>query len=234
MFTFISNVDVFSHSVFCEFVRMSRSLVFPRRRQLATAAGVGGEQIARIHSIPLTEPVPWIPVPQYALLPDHEHETQVTVLENGLRVASQPKFGQFCTVGGIKPFLWFVLYISICHTRLSHSVSNWSDWNYGLLGLLMKLGCRRLGNMMCTKAAWIRIHIILYWKWEVKVCLNGWTFHQTLYHLLGSSFQFSAPKTRCSEKVLPNSSGNTHNGGINTGSIFKFLVRDQCCALSRK
>lgn len=113
VFTFISNVDVFSHSVFCEFVRMSRSLVFPRRRQLATAAGVGGEQIARIHSIPLTEPVPWIPVPQYALLPDHEHETQVTVLENGLRVASQPKFGQFCTVGGIKPFLWFVLYISI-------------------------------------------------------------------------------------------------------------------------
>lgn len=28
-----------------------------------------------------------------------KHDTQVTVLPNGLRVASQPKFGQFCTVG---------------------------------------------------------------------------------------------------------------------------------------
>lgn len=27
------------------------------------------------------------------------HDTQVTILSNGLRVASQPKFGQFCTVG---------------------------------------------------------------------------------------------------------------------------------------
>lgn len=76
-----------------------RSVLVPRCRQLATAAGVGGEQIARIHSIPLTEPVPWIPQPQFATLPDHEQETQVTVLENGLRVASQPKFGHFCTVG---------------------------------------------------------------------------------------------------------------------------------------
>jgi len=68
---------------------------------LATSAGVSGEQIAKIHSIPLTEPVPWIQAPQYAKLPDHELETQVTVLDNGLRVASQPKFGHFCTVGGI-------------------------------------------------------------------------------------------------------------------------------------
>ena len=73
----------------------------PRCQQLATTAGVGGEQIARIHSIPLTEPVPWIPEPQYATVPDHEQETQITVLENGLRVASQPKFGHFCTVGGM-------------------------------------------------------------------------------------------------------------------------------------
>ena len=80
---------------------MIRSLLFPRCRQLATTAGVGGEQIARIHSIPLTESVPWIPAPEYATLPDHELETQVTVLNNGLRVASQPKFGHFCTVGGM-------------------------------------------------------------------------------------------------------------------------------------
>jgi len=84
-----------------DIVWMIRSFVFTGCRQLATAAGTGGDQIARIHSIPLTESVPWIPAPQYATLPDHELETQVTVLDNGLRVASQPKFGHFCTVGGM-------------------------------------------------------------------------------------------------------------------------------------
>ena len=63
---------------------------------------MGGDEIARIHSIPLTEPVPWISEPLYAKLPDHEQETQVTVLDSGLRVASQPKFGHFCTVGGMQ------------------------------------------------------------------------------------------------------------------------------------
>jgi hypothetical protein len=29
-------------------------------------------------------------------------KTKVTVLENGLKVASEKKFGNFCTVGGIK------------------------------------------------------------------------------------------------------------------------------------
>lgn len=101
----------------------------PWCRRLATAAGVGGEQIARIHSIPLTEPVPWIPVPQYATLPDHEQETQVTVLDNGLRVASQPKFGHFCTVGGMLKYnsifrLLFIGFISLMYIYLSVNSCN--------------------------------------------------------------------------------------------------------------
>ena len=35
----------------------------------------------------------------FASAGQNKHDTQVTVLSNGLRVASQPKFGQFCTIG---------------------------------------------------------------------------------------------------------------------------------------
>lgn len=49
---------------------------------------------------PLTVPLPGLPEPQYAtLLPEH-HNTKVTTLSNGLRVASENRFGQFFTVGG--------------------------------------------------------------------------------------------------------------------------------------
>ncbi|XP_068105221.1 mitochondrial-processing peptidase subunit alpha [Hyperolius riggenbachi] len=51
-------------------------------------------------SIPLTSPLPGLPRPVYPLVDGQERfETKVTILENGLRVASQNKFGQFCTVG---------------------------------------------------------------------------------------------------------------------------------------
>lgn len=40
-----------------------------------------------------------LPKPIYASTKDEEHDTLVTTLSNGLRVASQKKFGQFCTVG---------------------------------------------------------------------------------------------------------------------------------------
>lgn len=49
---------------------------------------------------PLTDPVPGMPLVTYAS-PErsYENKTQVTELSNGLRVASEKKFGQFCTVG---------------------------------------------------------------------------------------------------------------------------------------
>lgn len=49
---------------------------------------------------PLTEPVPGLPKPIYANVLKERNETQVTTLPNGLRVASEKRFGQFCTVGG--------------------------------------------------------------------------------------------------------------------------------------
>ncbi|CAD5119062.1 DgyrCDS7710 [Dimorphilus gyrociliatus] len=44
-------------------------------------------------------PIPWLPKPKYASLSQQRGETKVTVLENGLTVATEDKFGQFCTVG---------------------------------------------------------------------------------------------------------------------------------------
>ncbi|MEE6505229.1 hypothetical protein FKM82_005468 [Ascaphus truei] len=52
------------------------------------------------HNIPLTSPLPGVPKTVFATVDGQEKfETKVTTLENGLRVASQNKFGQFCTVG---------------------------------------------------------------------------------------------------------------------------------------
>lgn len=48
---------------------------------------------------PLTEPVPGLPKPIYANILKERNETHVTTLPNGLRVASEKRFGQFCTVG---------------------------------------------------------------------------------------------------------------------------------------
>ncbi|NXK77792.1 MPPA peptidase, partial [Amazona guildingii] len=51
-------------------------------------------------SVSLTCPLPGVPKAVFAAAEGRERfETRVTVLENGLRVASQNKFGQFCTVG---------------------------------------------------------------------------------------------------------------------------------------
>lgn len=50
---------------------------------------------------PLTNPLPDMPVLSYATRQSEQsNTTQVTVLPNGLRVASERRFGQFCTVGG--------------------------------------------------------------------------------------------------------------------------------------
>ncbi|XP_041974153.1 mitochondrial-processing peptidase subunit alpha [Aricia agestis] len=48
---------------------------------------------------PLSEPMPNLPPVVYASAKSEEYTTEVTVLSNGLRVASEKKFGQFCTAG---------------------------------------------------------------------------------------------------------------------------------------
>lgn len=49
---------------------------------------------------PLSEPIPGLPTPIYSTAKEDNHTTEVTVLSNGLRVASENRFGQFCTIGG--------------------------------------------------------------------------------------------------------------------------------------
>lgn len=49
---------------------------------------------------PLSEPLLDLPKPIYATVSKEEHNTKVTTLANGLKVASEKRFGQFCTVGG--------------------------------------------------------------------------------------------------------------------------------------
>ncbi|KAM9822010.1 mitochondrial-processing peptidase subunit alpha [Syngnathus typhle] len=51
-------------------------------------------------NLSLCTPLPGIPKPVFASVDGQEkYETRITTLENGLKVASQNKFGQFCTVG---------------------------------------------------------------------------------------------------------------------------------------
>lgn len=49
---------------------------------------------------PLSEPLPGVPTPRYAVIKEDNSETKYTVLPNGLRITSEKRFGQFCTVGG--------------------------------------------------------------------------------------------------------------------------------------
>lgn len=59
----------------------------------------------------MTEPVPNLPKPIYSTAKEEHQTTQVTVLSNGLRVASENRFGQFCTIGGMDYINLLVIYI---------------------------------------------------------------------------------------------------------------------------
>ncbi|CAH1787055.1 unnamed protein product [Owenia fusiformis] len=52
-----------------------------------------------ICDVSLSTPPPGFPTPAYAMSSKQRHETKVTTLPNGLRVASENTFGQFSTVG---------------------------------------------------------------------------------------------------------------------------------------
>ena len=54
---------------------------------------------------PLSEALPGLPQVVYGQPDWLRHETRVTVMENGLRVASENMFGKFCTIGGISIFV---------------------------------------------------------------------------------------------------------------------------------
>lgn len=66
-------------------------------RKLCSSSSSPTENIVNIS---LAKPVPWIPAPRYASVKDNIYSTTVTTLDNGIQVATENKFGQFCTVGG--------------------------------------------------------------------------------------------------------------------------------------
>jgi len=72
--------------------RRSRSSTAPPPPQASAIAGDPA-------STPLSSPLAGLPVPAFVKARETQSETEVTTLESGIRVASQPKFGQFCTVG---------------------------------------------------------------------------------------------------------------------------------------
>ena len=49
--------------------------------------------------IPLDIAYPGVTSVDYQLVEKNSFETQMTTLDNGLRVATQPRYGKFCTVG---------------------------------------------------------------------------------------------------------------------------------------
>ncbi|XP_070614869.1 mitochondrial-processing peptidase subunit alpha [Erythrolamprus reginae] len=76
-----------------------RSLLGPARR-LGLAGSRRFSSGGGYPGTPLTAPLPGLPKPAFAGLDGPEgFETEVSVLEGGLRVASQKRFGQFCTLG---------------------------------------------------------------------------------------------------------------------------------------
>ncbi|KAJ6642391.1 Mitochondrial-processing peptidase subunit alpha [Pseudolycoriella hygida] len=80
----------------------------PRKTELDTGKASAGGSTVNIPSDdvvtklpPLSEPLPNLPPVTYAVAKPEYDQTQVTTLSNGLRVASENRFGQFCTVGVI-------------------------------------------------------------------------------------------------------------------------------------
>lgn len=69
------------------------------------APGPLGQSSSILNQPSLSEPLPGIPEPVYTIVKEEEYKTQVTTLSNGLRVASEQKMGQFCTVGGKEKIL---------------------------------------------------------------------------------------------------------------------------------
>lgn len=64
---------------------------------------------------PMNEPVQGLPTPIYATLENEYQATQVTTLSNGITVASENRFGEFCTVGG--KFFFCIVRVKIRSTR---------------------------------------------------------------------------------------------------------------------
>ncbi|XP_071492261.1 mitochondrial-processing peptidase subunit alpha-like isoform X1 [Diadema antillarum] len=74
-------------------------LIWKRVPEPCSQRGFCSANGASDSGVPLTQPLPGIASPVYAVVTNDVSDTHITTLANGLRVASMNKFGQFCTVG---------------------------------------------------------------------------------------------------------------------------------------
>ena len=75
-------------------------------RRLNTSAkdfqkDVSSKSLSEEMSTSLSQPLINCPSPAYPDVGSETFHTNITKLSNGLTIASQPKFGTFCTVGGM-------------------------------------------------------------------------------------------------------------------------------------
>ena len=85
------------------FLRASRRLhITPNTSTIANEAASIESKLsnADVCKVPLTQPLPGLPQVIYpTALSSRDAETKVTVMKNGLKVASEKKFGQYCIAG---------------------------------------------------------------------------------------------------------------------------------------
>lgn len=112
-FSFLLNI--YPH----HFVPFIRGYIYrPFKRLFATSTSKDVESASKV--TPLSDPLPGLPKPIFASADSGSHETKVTVLENGLRVASENRFGKFCTVGG-KHSMMTIINVFLCTHVMCYS-----------------------------------------------------------------------------------------------------------------
>jgi len=81
--------------------RLTALTLSSRRSLCSVKPVVPNSETGLITGYSLATPLPGLPTPKYAKASSQGSETNVTILDNGLKVASENRFGQFSTVGVI-------------------------------------------------------------------------------------------------------------------------------------
>ena len=104
--------DDYDYNITCQCCRMALSFQRAVRKLVRCHNLQSGSTRSRSTAVPgppsgptsgevncLSQPLPGLPQASYVSANKQTGETRITVLDNGIRVASEPRFGQFCTVG---------------------------------------------------------------------------------------------------------------------------------------
>lgn len=149
---------------FCSSSRPRKSSLLCQRQYCSAGSA------SPVEGVPLTQPLPGIPQPIYAAVSHDVVHTDITTLDNGLRVASMNKFGQFCTVGGkchVRCFeKWVedrqVIKITV-YIKMNSSIQSQTDFN-----LVLKYISYCSKQLICKFFA---VCISMYWS-SVKKSMN--------------------------------------------------------------